>query len=103
MKHPVITALALAALLAVGSGTVTVSAQGTQQERMKLCNSQASGRHLMGGDRRRFMSTCLSKRHKGHMAMNTQQRKMKDCSAGAKARGLKGAARKRYMSGCLRR
>ncbi len=103
MKHPLITALALAALLTAGSGVVTVRAQGTQQERMRLCNSQASARHLMGGDRRRFMSTCLSKRHKGHMAMNTQQRKMKVCSAGAKSRELKGAARKRYMSNCLRR
>lgn len=103
MKHPLITALALAALLTVSSGATTVSAQGTQQERMRLCNSQASARHLMGGERRRFMSTCLSKRHKEPRAMNTQQRKMKDCNAGAKSRGLKGAARKRYMSECLRR
>ena len=103
MKHPLVTALALAALLAMGSGVVTVSAQGTQQQRMRLCNSQASARHLMGAGRRRFMSTCLSRRHEGPRAMNTQQRKMKDCNAGAKASGLKGAARKRYMSECLRR
>ncbi len=103
MKHPLITALALAALLTAGGKAVTVSAQGTQQERMKLCNTQAGARHLMGGERRRFMSTCLSKRRTGHMAMNTQQRKMKECSAGAKAKGLKGTARKRYMSECLRK
>lgn len=103
MKHRLVAALAFAALLAAVGRPVTVSAQGTQQERMKQCNTQASARHLMGGERRRFMSTCLSKRARGHMAMNTQQRKMKTCSAGAKTRGLKGEARKRYMSDCLRR
>jgi hypothetical protein len=103
MKHRLITALAVAALLTVGGRAVTVSAQGSQQDRMKLCNTQASARHLMGGERRRFMSTCLSKRPRRHMAMNTQQRKMKACSAGAKSKGMKGAARKRYMSECLRR
>ena len=102
MKNRLITALALAALLA-GGAAVTVSAQGTQQERMRLCNTQANARHLMGGDRRQFMSTCLSQRSREHKAMNSQQRKMKVCSGGAKAKGLKGAARKRYMSECLRR
>jgi len=101
MNHRLIPALALGALLAV-SGAVTVSAQGTQQERMKLCNTDANARNLMGADRRQFMSTCLSKRGREHMAMNRQQRKMKDCSAEAKAKGYKGAARKRYMSDCLK-
>jgi len=101
MKHPLITALALAALLA-GGGAVPARAQGPQQERMKMCNTQANARHLMGGQRRQYMSTCLSRRGGGHMSMNSQQRRMRACSADAKSRGLKGAARKRYMSDCLK-
>jgi hypothetical protein len=101
MNHRLFPALALGALLAVG-GAVTVSAQGTQQDRMRLCNTDANARHLMGADRRQFMSTCLSKRGREHMTNNRQQRKMTDCSAKAKAKGLKGAARKHYMSDCLR-
>lgn len=101
MNHRLIPALALGALLAVG-GAVTVSAQGTQQDRMRMCNTDASARHLMGADRRQFMSTCLSKQGREHMTMNRQQRKMKDCSADAKGKGLKGADRKRYMSDCLK-
>lgn len=105
MNHRLMQALALGALGALLSlgGTVTVSAQGTQQERMKLCNTDASARHLMGTDRKQFMSTCLSKRGGQHMVMNSQQRKMKTCSADANAKGLKGAARKHYMSDCLKR
>lgn len=101
MKHPLITALALAALLA-GGGAVTVKAQGPQQDRMRMCNAQANVRHLMGGQRRQYMSTCLSKGGGGHMAMNPQRRRMSACNANAKTRGLKGAARKRYMSDCLK-
>lgn len=105
MHHRLIPALALGALLAVG-GALTVSAQGTQQgtqqDRMRLCNTDANARHLMGTDRRQFMSTCLSKRGREHMTMNRQQRKMKDCSAQAQAKGFKGAARKLYMSDCLK-
>ena len=101
MKHRLITALALTTLLAVG-GVVTVNAQGTQQEKMKLCNTQANARHMMGRDRMQFMSGCLSNRGGTHMGMNSQQRRMKSCSADAKDKGLKGAARKHYMSECLK-
>ncbi len=101
MKHRLIRALALTALLA-GGGVVTVSAQGTQQEKMRLCNTQANAQHLMGQDRMQFMSKCLSKRGGKHMEMNSQQRKMKACSADAKSKGLKGAERRHYMSSCLK-
>jgi hypothetical protein len=101
MNHRLIPVLALGALLAVG-GAVTVSAQGTQQQRMRLCNTDANARHLMGAHRREFMSTCLSRRGREHMTTNSQQRKMKACSAEAKTRGLRGAARKRYLSDCLK-
>lgn len=101
MNRRIVPTLALGALLAIG-GAVTVSAQGTQQDRMRLCNTDANARHLMGTDRRQFMSTCLSKRGRDHMMMNRQQRKMKDCSAAAKAKALNGAARRHYMSDCLK-
>ena len=101
MNHHLIAVLALGGLLAVG-GVATVGAQGTQQDRMRLCNTDANARHLMGANRQQFMSTCLSRREREHKSMNSQQRKMKDCSATAKAKRFTGAARKRYMSDCLK-
>lgn len=36
--------------------------EGTQQNRMKMCNEQAAKKSLKGDERRSFMSACL-KRH----------------------------------------
>lgn len=36
--------------------------EGTQQNRMKMCNEQAAKKSLKGDERRAFMSACL-KRH----------------------------------------
>lgn len=36
--------------------------EGTQQNRMKMCNQQAAKKSLKGDERRAFMSACL-KRH----------------------------------------
>lgn len=101
MKHRRITALALAALLAL-SATFTVSAQGTQQEKMKQCNIEANARHLAGNERRQYMKVCLSAAGKPHKALNAQQQRMKFCNAQANVKGLKGAERKQFMSSCLK-
>ncbi|HVS76381.1 MAG TPA: PsiF family protein [Steroidobacteraceae bacterium] len=98
-----ITALALAALLALGSGASALHAQGSQQKRMTTCNSAANARHLMGSERRDFMRSCLSGPGHRQAKLTAQQRKMRTCNAAANAKGLKGAERKRYMSTCLKR
>lgn len=98
-----ITALALAALLALGAGSAGTHAQTSQQRKMTACNAEANAKHLMGGGRQEFMRGCLSGPGHRHTTLTAQQRKMKTCNAGASAKGLKGAARRRYMSVCLKR
>jgi len=73
-----------------------------QQERMKQCNADASGKALKGADRSAFMKTCLSgKAEEQHAKMTAQQEKMKTCSQDAASQKLKGTARKQFMSSCL--
>ena len=101
MSHLRIPALAVAALLGL-SMTVTVNAQTTRSDVMKVCNVEANARHLMGRDRQTFMRTCLSSPGGRHLALNNSQRRMQYCNAQAKANGLMGSDRKRYMNSCLR-
>ncbi len=42
------------------SGEAKTEQHETQQEKMKTCNVEASGKKLKGADRQKFMSTCLS-------------------------------------------
>jgi hypothetical protein len=98
-----ITALALAALLALGAGSAGTHAQTSQQRKMTTCNAEANAKHLMGSGRQEFMRGCLSGPGHRHTALTAQQRKMKTCNAEASAKGLKGVARRRYMSMCLKR
>jgi hypothetical protein len=73
-----------------------------QQERMKECNADASGKSLKGADRAAFMKTCLSgKAAEEHAKTTSQQEKMKTCNKEASAKSLKGADRKQFMSTCL--
>ena len=72
-----------------------------QQQRMKSCNAEASGKKLKGDERKAFMSSCL----KGESAAakpTAQQQKMKDCNKQAGDKKLKGAERKSFMSSCLK-
>ena len=74
---------------------------------MKDCNADAKTQGLKGDDRKKFMSTCLSKAGAsaadGGKTLSPQQSKMKDCSQQAKTQGLKGDARKTFMSDCLKK
>lgn len=80
-----------------------------QQQKMKDCNAQATGKK--GAARNAFMKTCL----KGDDATasagsfvaapppaGNQHEKMKTCNADANTKGLKGDARKTFMSTCLK-
>jgi len=60
MNYATTTALALVLSLAAGSSLAAdapAKAVTPQQQRMKDCNTQATGKH--GDERRAFMSTCL--------------------------------------------
>lgn len=98
MRYRHIPALAVAALLALG--TAVTNAQTPQQMRMKQCNFDASAKHLMGSSRQAFMRACLAGRH---TMLNRQQQRMRDCNAQARVKGLSGDRRKSFMSSCLRR
>lgn len=37
------------------------AAQKRQQERLKLCNKQATAKKMKGGERKKFMSNCLKR------------------------------------------
>jgi len=68
-----------------------------QQQKMKDCNAQASGKK--GDERKAFMKECLSAKP---MKQGTpQQEKMKACNKEASGKQLKGDERKKFMSTCL--
>jgi hypothetical protein len=79
--------------------------QTAQQERMKICNAQASKKELKGDERQAFMSRCLSgdsaKKKDDDKELTAQQERMKTCNAQASKKELKGDERKTFMSKCL--
>lgn len=87
-------------LIAVAMTACCFSAYaGTQQDKMKTCNADATAKALKGDARKTFMKDCLSS--KPEMAGNAQQNKMKTCNADPKAKALKGDERKAFMKTCL--
>ena len=76
---------------------------GTQQEKMKACNANASKQALKGDARKAFMKDCLSAKKEAtqEKKVASQQDKMKTCNADAKAKNLSGDARKSFMKECL--
>lgn len=95
--------LMLAIALSFGIASASAFAADTaktltpQQQRMKDCNAQASGKK--GEERKTFMASCL----KGESAAPaTQQEKMKSCNVEASGKSLKGDERKAFMSTCLK-
>ena len=71
-----------------------------QQNKMTLCNADASAKTLKGDERKAFMSACLKAKPAGAA---TQQEKMNTCNAAAGTQALKGDARKAFMSDCLKK
>jgi hypothetical protein len=70
-----------------------------QQNKMGVCNKEASG--MKGDERKAFMTECLSSKPKVSDAQKTQQEKMKSCNVDAQ--GKKGDERKKFMSECLKK
>ncbi|MBI6617623.1 phosphate starvation-inducible protein PsiF [Pseudomonas corrugata] len=69
-------------------------AETAQQNKMTICNADASAKALKGDERKAFMSNCLKA---------TPQERMKSCNATATEQALKGDARKAFMSECLKK
>jgi len=88
---------ALATPFAVAADEQPLTAQ---QQRMKSCNAEASGKQMKGDERRSFMSQCL-KADKGGKPLTAQQEKMATCNRTASDRQLKGDERRAYMKDCL--
>lgn len=90
----------------VGSCLVTghaMAAEKTaQQQKMTVCNHQASTNSLKGDDRKSFMSHCL-KKESNRKKLTTQQQKMKTCNADAKSKNMQGSERKLFMRQCLKK
>ena len=73
---------------------------GTQQDKMKTCNADATAKAMKGDERKAFMKDCLSAKPMA-AAVNSQQAKMKTCNADATTKALKGDDRKAFMKTCL--
>ncbi|ABI87376.1 PsiF repeat protein [Burkholderia ambifaria AMMD] len=84
----------VAAVLLGGMLASPAFAANSQQDKMKACNTQATGK--TGDERKAFMKECLSAKPAKAM---TQQEKMKACNT--QATGKKGDDRKAFMKSCL--
>lgn len=87
--------LLVASVILSLSGAVWAAEPTAQQNKMKTCNADATGKK--GDERKAFMKACLSA--KPAAAKPTQQDKMKQCNADAS--GKKGEERKAFMKQCL--
>lgn len=72
---------------------------GSQQEKMTVCNIEASRKELKGNERNTFMRTCMSAKSAKEDAL--QQEKMANCGIQALNKRLKGDARNKFVSSCL--
>jgi hypothetical protein len=72
--------------------TPAAAADNPQQERMKACNKEASGKK--GDEYKKFMSTCLSDKKKAH------DNKMAACNT--RSKGMKAEERNKFMSECMK-
>jgi hypothetical protein len=86
--------LAIGIALSGGIVHAQEKAKSPQQNKMALCNKEATGK--TGDERKGFMKTCLSA-GKG----DVQQGKMKSCNA--EATGKKGEERKAFLGECLKK
>ncbi len=101
----VFMAMALVGLMGAATGVAAQEAATAQQQKMTVCNQQASKQSLKGDERKTFMSSCLKKNSTtaDGKVLTAQQQRMKDCNAQAKSKSLAGDARKTFMSSCLKK
>ncbi|QKJ86115.1 Phosphate starvation-inducible protein [Paramixta manurensis] len=99
MKAQLMLVVVAGLLVATGAGAAEKT---PQQQKMTVCNQQATSQSLKGDARKTFMSQCLRK-ESNSAGVTTQQMKMKTCNTEASGKALKGDARKTFMSQCLKK
>ena len=80
-----------------------VSEAAEQQNKMTVCNKQATEKGFgegKGDERKAFMKECLSAKPV-KSGKTAQQEKMKTCNKEAGEKSLKGDDRKKFMKTCL--
>jgi len=85
--------LAIGIALSSGIARAEDKAKTPQQNKMAMCNKEATGK--TGDERKGFMKTCLS------AGKDVQQARTKTCQA--EAGGKKGEERKAFMGACLKK
>jgi len=92
----------LVLMTTVGAAEKTLT---PQQQKMTVCNEQASSKALKGDARKSFMSECLKKdsAKTDEKTLTPQQKKMQACNAEAGQKALKGEERNKFMSTCLKK
>lgn len=83
------------------ASTAFAAEKTAQQQKMTVCNQQASSQSLKGDARKGFMSNCL-KKSADNSGLTAQQQKMKSCNLQAKNKHMAGSERKAFMSQCLK-
>ena len=86
--------LTIGMVLASGPALAEDKAKTPQQNRMALCNKEATGK--TGDARKGFMKSCLSAGK-----TDVQHSKAKSCNA--EASGKKGTERKAFLDDCLKK
>jgi hypothetical protein len=99
MNRSVFLAMALASLAGLAAARDGLT---PQQERMRSCNTLATGKELQGAERRHFITDCLKGSNGNGRKLTAHQRKNEDCNRQARERRLEGAARRGFMSECVK-
>ena len=91
----------LAALIVSSGYALADDGLTPDQKRMRSCNTQAKEKELSGGERRRFITTCLNGKPEVRR-LTAQQQMNESCTRKADERKLDGAARRGFMSDCAK-
>ena len=93
-------AIAAVFLLLQGTRAFAVEPLTPQQQRMRVCNTQADGKQLQGGERNHFIRACLKGANGNGHRLTPRQKQSEACNEQAKTQGLEGAERRGFMSQC---
>ena len=104
MKATILVTL-LSGMFLMASANAEEKTLTPQQQRMTICNQQATAKTLKGDARKTYMSDCLKNgaSKPDEKSLTPQQQKMRECNAQATEQSLKGDDRKKFMSGCLKK
>jgi hypothetical protein len=82
-------------------GRAAADNQGSQQDKVKACNTAADSKGLKGDDRKTFMQDCLSKAGNQQLSEMSQKDKMNTCKNLADRKNLTGSDRRSFIKDCM--